>query len=387
MKVTGNLRKLTELGIGFTAVGILALAGCGGGGGGSSGGDTPPPVLTGLVSTFAGTSMTWGFDNGASSVAKFNGPAFITSDGTNLYVTDQVNNNIRKIVIDTGVVSTLAGGTSGASGVADATAGFGADARFNHPNGITIDSTNTSLYVADSGNNNIRKIDIATGAVTTIAGSTTGASGVADATVGTNASFDYPFGISRIGTSLFVTEFNGNTIRKIDLGSNAAVTKLSGRVGYYGYDTGSAASSVFYSPAGLTNDGTSLYVTDSANHDVRKINASTGETTLVAGANFLVTPGYQDSLGSMNSVVRFNGPLGITTDGTYLYVTDTANHTIRKINIASGSVSTLAGTARMSGTTDGTGTAAAFREPRGIFYLNGALYVADWYNGSIRKIK
>ena len=108
----------------------------------------------------------------------------ITTDGTNLYVADTDNHRIRKIVISTGVVTTLAGNSS--SGSTDAT---GTSASFNEPRGITTDGTN--LYVSDSGNYRIRKIVISTGVVITLAGSST--YGSTDAT-GTSASFKYPQG-------------------------------------------------------------------------------------------------------------------------------------------------------------------------------------------------
>src|SRR5512139_2501033 len=104
MNIKGNLRKITELSIGLTAITILALAGCGGGGGGENGSSS---TTAGLVST----------------VAQFNTPAYIASDGTNLYVTDLIHNNIRKIVIATGAVSIFAGSATGVSGVADAPTG------------------------------------------------------------------------------------------------------------------------------------------------------------------------------------------------------------------------------------------------------------------------
>lgn len=358
MNNKGNLRKLTEFCILSTAIVTLALTGCGGGGGG--GGSAPAAVV---VSTFASASGS---------------PAYIASDGTNLYVTDAVNNNIRKIVIATGQATTFAGSTTGASGYIDNTAS--SVARFNQPMGIATDSTN--LYVVDSSNNSIRQIVISTGAVTTIAGDTTGASGVADGT-GTNARFNGPVGISLIGASLYVADSSNCTIRKINSTASAVVSTPMGTASTCGYTNGSSgASSVFNTPKGLTTDGTSLFVVESGNNDVRKIDVATGSTTLVAGYN--LGAGSSDGIGTN---ARFNNPFGITTDGTNLYVSDTNNHTIRKIVIATGTVSTPAGAVLVFGATDGTGPNARFNHPFGIIYLNGALYVADYTNGSIRKIQ
>jgi len=369
MNIKGNLRKITELGIGFTAITILALAGCGGSGGGGNGSST----IAGLVSTFA----------------QFSAPAYIASDGTNLYVTDLIHNNIRKITIATGAVSIFAGSPTGASGVADAPTGPGTSALFNQPHGITIDAANLNLYVADSGNNNIRQIALSTGSVTTIAGSITGASGTANAT-GTAARFNYPWGISRIGTNLYVADPVNGTIRKIDIsGASAVVTTLAGTPGGFGYsDSLTGASAVFGYPAALSADGASfVYVTELLNNDVRKINASTGETTTVAGGNYFSPASGVGSADGTGTSARFYSPYGVTTDGTNLYVADTFNHTIRKIVISTSVVSTLAGTAGVSGVTDATGPAARFTYPFDVIYVNGVLYVADFTNGSIRKIQ
>ncbi len=154
-----------------------------------------------------------------SSAGTFNSPSGITTDGTNLYVTDTGSNTVRKIVISTGESSIFAGSTSGSAG---STNGTGTEALFNGPTGITTDGTN--LYVADKGNNAIRKIVISTGAVTLFAGSSTGASGSTDGT-GTAALFNGPSGITTDGTSLYVSDAGNNSIRKIVI-STAAVTTL-----------------------------------------------------------------------------------------------------------------------------------------------------------------
>jgi len=128
----------------------------------------------------------------------------ITTDGTNLYVADTSNHRIRKIVIDNGTVTTLAGSSSGNI---DAT---GTSASFSYPTGITTDGTN--LYVSDQSNQWIRKIVISTGVVTTLAGSSWG---FKDST-GTSASFISPWGITTDGTNLYVADDGNHRIRKIE---------------------------------------------------------------------------------------------------------------------------------------------------------------------------
>ena len=345
-------------------------------------------VASVVVSTFAGSTMGMpGYGDGFGTAARFQSPTYITSDGNgNLYVTDWNANNIRKVVIATGEVTTFAGSTSGASGVLDST---GTLARFNQPMGITTDGIN--LYVADSYSHTIRKIVIATQAVTTLAG-TAGTPGWADAASGipaTSARFDFPWGIGRIGTNLFVAD-SYSTIRKIDLSSaSAVVTTLAGTPGVYGWNNNlGGASAVFNFPTALTTDGASfVYVTEYGNNDVRKIDASTGMTTHVAGGYYSLPSSGVGSTDAIGLNARFNDPRGIATDGTNLYVADTFNHTIRKIVIATGFVSTLAGAALTPGNTDAAGPSARFFLPYGIVYINGTLYVADYGNRSIRKIQ
>jgi len=161
-------------------------------------------ISSGVVTTFAGTGSR-GSADGTGTAASFNFPQGITNDGTNLFVADVGNHLIRKIVISSGVVTTIAG--TGSAGNAD---GTGTAASFNAP-GITNDGTN--LFVADRRNNTIRKVVISTGVVTTFAG--TGSAGSADGT-GTAASFNYPQSITHDGTSLFVMDLSNHTIRKID---------------------------------------------------------------------------------------------------------------------------------------------------------------------------
>ena len=214
--------------------------------------------LSTVVTTLAGTGSS-GSANGTGTSASFNIPYGITTDGTNLYVSDHDNHLIRKIVITTGVVTTVAG--TGSSGSAN---GTGTSASFNYPRGITTDGT--ILYVADNSNHLIRKIVISTGAVTTLAG--TGSSGSANGT-GTSASFNAPEGITKDETILYVADTSNNLIRKIVI-STGVVTTVAG-TGSSGSANGTGTSASFSSPYGITTDGTNLYVADMSNHLIRKI--------------------------------------------------------------------------------------------------------------------
>ena len=211
------------------------------------------------VTTLAGTGSI-GSANGTGTLASFYRPLGITRDGTNLYVADTYNHLIRKIVISTGVVTTLAG--TGSSGSADNSTGTLAS--FYRPLGITTDGTN--LYVSDTYNHRIRKIVISTGVVTTLAG---GSHGSADNDNGTAASFKFPHGIITDGTNLYVADTFNYLIRKIVI-STGAVTTVAG-TGSAGSANGTGTSASFYYPRAITTDGTNLYVADTNNNRIRKI--------------------------------------------------------------------------------------------------------------------
>ena len=175
---------------------FLLLQACGGGGGGGAPGPSTYQMggarqgvalrvtTNSAVTRLAGTIAVPGTTDGTGTTAQFNLPQGITTDGTSLYVADTNNHTIRRIVIATGATTTLAG-AAGTSGRIDSTDGTGATARFNLPQGITTDGT--SLYVADTNNSNIRRIVIATGATNRLA----------DA-----AEFSRPQGITTDGRSL-----------------------------------------------------------------------------------------------------------------------------------------------------------------------------------------
>ena len=322
-----------------------------------------------VVTTLAGTGSS-GSANGTGTSASFYAPSGITTDGTNLYVVDYGNHLIRQIVISTGVVTTLAG--TGSSGSADNSTGTSAS--FYYPTGITTDGTN--LYVADYYNHLIRKIVISTGVVTTLAG--TGSSGSADNSTGTSAGFNQPYGITTDGTNLYVADYGNHLIRKIVI-STGVVTTLAG-TGSSGSANGTGTSASFYKPAGITTDGTNLYVADRYNYLIRKIVISTGVVTTVAGT------GSSGSANGTGTSASFDKPYGVTTDGTNLYVADYYNYLIRKIVISTGVVTTLAGTG-LSGSANGTGTSASFHLPRGITTDGTNLYVTEGGNHLIRKIE
>jgi sugar lactone lactonase YvrE len=348
------------------AVGSLmavGIQGCGSGsdspsGTGGNSGSGPE------VTTLAGSSS--GFQDGTGAGAKFSVPRAITADsGGNVYVADMFNNRIRMITA-AGVVTTLAG--SSTSGSAD---GTGANAQFDFPQAIAWDGSG-SLYVADTSNHLIRKVVISTGVVTTLAGSTQGST---DGT-GIAAQFHTPCGIAVDSNGdVYVGDTGNHRIRKIT--SVGVVTTLAGST--QGATDGVGTAAEFYMPRGLCVSGSDLYVADSSNQRIRKIDVLTGTVTTLAGS----TQGATDGVGT---AATFSGPTGLVVDQSGdLYVADSNNHLIRKVVVSTGVVTTLAGSTQ--GATDGAGTAAKFSTPYCIATDGtGHLYVADSGNHRIRKI-
>ena len=311
------------------------------------------------VTTLAGGSST-GCGNGTGSGASFTQPWGMASDGTNLVIADPGCRTIRKMVISTRVVTTVAG--SGTVGSAD---GIGSAASFNFPAGMAFGALN--FYVVDgalngTGNNLIRKIAASNWAVTSIAG-LPNLMGNTDGT-GTAARLNYPYGITSDGTNLYVGDESNQSIRKTVIASGATTTLATGM-----------------NTRALANDGSTVYFADLSTHMIQSLTLSTNSVTPLAGQS-----GVSGSSDGSGSAASFNAPWGICKSGDSLYIADTGNHTIRRLQLGSNTVTTLAGLAGASGTTDGAGTSARFNQPWGLVSDGSNLYVADSGNHSIRKI-
>ena len=347
--------------------------------------------IAGDVTTVAGPAAgasTSGDTDATGTFARFNVPYHAVSDGTYIFLADLTNNKIRRFTISSGVVTTIGGPTAGTTTSGD-TDNTGNAARFSAPRGVTSDGTN--LYIADGVNNKIRRMVISSGVVTTIAGPAQGAttSGDADGT-GNAATFNLPFALTMDSVNLYIVDRSNNKIRKMAI-SSGAVTTLAGPTPgttTSGDADGSANVARFNLPNAITTDGTNLYVADLSNHKIRKVEISTGNVTTLAGpAAGTVIAGDTDGTGT---VARFNAPAGITSDGTYLYVAEGGSHKIRKITISTGTVTTLAGPAQgtsASGDTDASGNGARFNFPVGITTDGSSLFVTEFNNNKIRRIQ
>ena len=279
----------------------------------------------GVVTTLAGTPGVHGAADGTGGNAEFNYPGGIAVDfhGT-VYVSDTDNATIRKIS-SSGVVTTLAG-TPGNLGSAD---GTGAAAQFDAPSGIAVDSQG-NLYVADTANSTIRKIT-PMGAVTTLAGSP-GVVGEADG-IGAAASFDHPYGTAVDASgNVYVADTGNNGVRKIT--SAGVVTTLAGGspgATSPGYSDGTGRAARFYSPMAVAVDANgNVYVADSGNSLIREISASGVVTTLGGRVNPLSGEGVMGAQDGTGSAATFGNVDGIASDPSgNIVLADTGNGTLR----------------------------------------------------------
>lgn len=270
------------------------------------------------------------------------------------------------------IVSILAGG-----GPCCGVNGTGTAASFYCPKGVAVDSSG-NVYVSDA-NNDIRKITSG-GVVTTLAGS--GFAGFANGT-GAAASFYDPIGIgvdTVIVGNIYVADGSNDLIRTIT--SGGVVSTMEGCDGCCGSDQ-NGPPAFFCGPEGLAVDSSgNVYVGDGYNL-IRKISPwmGGGVTTLAGSA------GVTGATNGTGTAALFNNPLGVAVDTSgNVYVADDRNNLIRKIT-PGGAVSTLAGSAGVTGSTNGTGTAALFNDPRGVAVdSSGNVYVGDYGNNLIRKI-
>jgi DNA-binding beta-propeller fold protein YncE len=341
------------------------------------------------VSTFAG-SGTAGSADGLGSAASFKEPENGAFDANgNLFVADYGNNEIRKID-PTGNVTTFAGKTN--SGFTNGTV---SNALFLQPAGLVFD-TQGNLYISDQGNNAIRKID-PQGNVTTFAGG--GAVGNQDGK-GTAAGFNGPIGIAldSVGGYLYVADAGNNEIRQINL-ATANVVTIAGSVGF-GAVNGTGSQATFGSPRGITvfNGGgggdTYLFIADYSNNMIREVIYNNG-ASIVSTMFGTQTPGsspYPATFFQPNSVTQGIGTQGLPA----LYIADAGNHVIRVVddfdatsnNQSDQLVPILAGIVGQPGLVNGNYSSAQFYYPDGVAYnpKDGNLYVIEFQNNDIRKI-
>lgn len=323
----------------------------------------------GIVTTLAG-GRDEGSKDGQGSIARFSYPSTVACDRVgNIYVADTGNQTIRKVT-PTGNVTTFAGEPE-TPGRID---GSGKSANFGYVGGLAFDAAG-NLFVSDTNYAAIRKVT-PDAVVSTFAGSTPGDQDG----VGSAAQFFNPYGLAvDAAGNIFVADTFNSKIRKI---TPAAVVS-SVPSPKFADDASYPLGGSYFQPRGIAMDATlDLYVADTGNSVVRKVSATQGAFSLagVAGASGA-------SIDGLGSAARFVGPWAIALDRSgNVFVADRSDNTIRKIT-PSGTVSTFAGVAGEADFVDGTGSAARFSKPVALAVdASDNLYVADSYNHAIRKI-
>jgi sugar lactone lactonase YvrE len=318
--------------------------------------------------------------DGFGTNAQFNGPTAMIGDSDgNWYVTEMFNRALRKVISSTGEVITVAGGPG--LGLVNA---IGTNAQFNSLMDLAfdpLDGTQGILYVADQGNHAIRAIDVSNYDVYTLAG--TGSAGFLDTLGTTAAQFNYPFGIILDGAgNLFVSDEANNAIRKININS-ATVTTIAGS-GVYGFVNGVGSAAQFYSPKCMVfHTSGILLITDTINNAIRSLDVTTGAVDTVAGG----VAGSADGIGT-NAQLTGPVGIAIDHKGN-IFIAEQIGNRIRTMNNATYNVQWLAGSpADVSGLVDGAVADARFTNPNGLFVDNaGLLYVMDLNNHAIRRIR
>jgi sugar lactone lactonase YvrE len=327
-------------------------------------------VSNGVITTVAGNG-TGGFggDNGPASSAELNPPLGVAVDSAGtLYIADSYNNRVRKV--SNGVITTVAGtGTQGDNGQATT-------ALLNRPEGVAVDSAG-SLYIADTGNNRIRKV--ANGVITTVAGTgTPGFNG--DYGPATSAQLNYPYGIAvdSVG-NIYIADTGNNRIRKV---ANGVITTVAGNgTGGFSGDNGQATSAQLAAPYSVAVDTAgNLYIADNGNNRVREV--SHGVITTVAGNG---TPGYGGDNGPATSAQLY-GDYGVAVDSAgNLYIAGSVYEGIREVS--NGVITTVVGGPAGFGGDGGPATLARLFLPRVVAVDSfGNLYFADSGNARIRKV-
>ena len=347
----------------------------------TGGGGTP---ASGIISTVAGTGAGgFGGDGGAATAALLLGPTDAAVDAAgNIYISDHSNNRIRKVAAGTGIITTMAGsGTLGFSG----DGGPATDANISAPFSIAVDAAG-NLYIADYYNYRIRRVDAGTGIITTVAG--TGVQGYGgDGGPATAAVIDAPYEIALDAAgNIYIAELDNHRIRKVTAASGVIETFAgTGTAGFSG-DGGLATAAALNNPIGVVVDAAgNVYISDNFNHRVRMVTAATGIITTVAGTGVNTFGGD----GGPATTADLNSPraLAVDKDGN-LYISDFSNGRIRRVEVATGVISTFAGTGTQG--FSGDGGPATQAQIHNVYGLGsdtaGNVYLADTSNSRVRKV-
>jgi sugar lactone lactonase YvrE len=339
-------------------------------------------LLSGQVINVAGSGEWKVVQDGQASQAGLYLPTSIALDGAgNIYISDSLHNRIRKL--DTAqTVSTIAG--TGAFGYTG-DGGPATNATLDTPSGVAVDGAG-NIFIADTGNNVIRKIEVATGIMRTVAGNgIQGNSG--DNGFATSAELNQPLGVTLdIGGNLYVADTGNNRIRKVDV-SSGVMTNFAGSAdgtpGYSG-DNGPETAAHLNAPNAVAFDlAGNMYIPDALNNVIRKVFATGGITTFAGGGTSPI------QYGPSALELQLNGPSGVMVDAAQnVYIADTQNQAIRKVFGGASYFTTIAEFGATAGFFNGKNYQQALYGPTGMVRdANGNIFFADEFNNMIREIQ
>lgn len=340
-------------------------------------------VSSGGISTYAGNGVnTYAGDGGQATAASIKSPEGVAAAANgDLYICDSDNHVIRKVAYSTGIITTVAGngspGYSGDGGPATA-------AKLKFPEDVAV-ATNGDVYIADTGNHVIRKVTAATGTITTVAGNgSPGYSGTG--LIATASSLKSPRGIQVASNGdLYIGDRSNSRIRKVVAATNLMIDYAgNGTAGYSG-DGGPAILAKVNVPQGLhlTSAG-DLYIADAGNNVIRKVSAA-GIITTIAGTG---ASGYTGD-GGLATSARLAAPEAVhLAPSGDIYFSDTGNNVMRRVQVGSLNIATMAGNGTSGFSGDGgPATTAQLSTPRGVAVSpTGVVYVSDKNNNRIRKV-
>ena len=341
-------------------------------------------TTTGIITAVAGTG-TAGFsgDGAAATSGQLEEPGDVFVDASNnIFIADVQNHRIRKVDAGTGFISTVAG--SGATGFGNGSfSGDGAaatSATLDEPNGVWLDAAG-NIFIADKGNHRIRRVDVGTGFISTFAGSAAGGAFSGDGGPATSAQLLLPTGVEGDGAgNIFI--FGGNSrVRKVDTGGTITTIVGNGGVG----DGLQATNAFLQSPGDIWLDAAgNYYIADNFNHRIRKVDRTTGVITTFAGTGM----GTFGGDGGLATLADLCNPKGVFLNSTEMYIGDSGNHVVRKIDLSTNIITTVGGMGGSPGFSGdgGVGTSAQVNDPRGLVVVGTDLYFADTINHRIRKI-
>jgi len=339
-----------------------------------------PEILTVAGNEIAGYEG----DGGVATAAELSQPRGVALDSAgNIYIADLNNNRIRKVAAGTGIITTVAGnGTSGYSG----DGGPATSAELDQPYGVAADAAG-NIYIADSLNNRIREVSASTGIITTVAGNGLYGSSV-DGGLATNSSLSEPFGIAVDSAgNIYIADTYSCKIRKVTA-STGIITNVAGvafSCSYSGDGGLATGATLAYPYAVAVNSSGNIYIADTENERIREVNAGTGIISTVAGNG---TQGYGGDGGPATSAL-LNFPEGVAVDSAgNIYIGDLQNSRLREVKASTGIITAIAGTGIDRDTGDeGPATAAELSEPSGVAVDSaGDVFVADYGYSVVREI-